>query len=78
LAELAALPGVNSADRHGEAVILVCSDSDQAIRALLERHTAARDIEITGAGLEDAFVRLTGDADDDEIPATGTEVQSAR
>jgi ABC-2 type transport system ATP-binding protein len=76
--ELAAIAGVNSAERHGDAVSLVCSDSDKAIRELLERYPAARDIEITGAGLEDAFVRLTGDADDDELPATGTEVQSAR
>jgi ABC-2 type transport system ATP-binding protein len=63
-AELAELPGVNSAERHGEAVILVCADSDQAIRALLQEHPAARDIEITGAGLEDAFLRLTGEPDD--------------
>ena len=47
------------AERHGEAVILVCSDSDRAIRALLERFPAARDIEITGAGLEEAFLELT-------------------
>jgi ABC-2 type transport system ATP-binding protein len=58
--ELAALPGVSSADRHGETIILSCSDSDQTIRALLERHPAARDIEITGAGLEEAFIELTG------------------
>ncbi len=57
--ELAALPGAESADRHGEAIAMVCSDSDQAIRALLQSHPEARDIEIVGAGLEDAFVRLT-------------------
>jgi ABC-2 type transport system ATP-binding protein len=65
LGELAALPGVASADRHGGAVLLVCSDSDQAIRALLERFPAARDIEITGAALEDAFLALTADPDSD-------------
>ena len=43
--------------------MLVCSDSDQAIRALLERFPAARDIEIAGAGLEDAFLALTADPD---------------
>jgi ABC-2 type transport system ATP-binding protein len=63
--ELAALPGVASADRHGEAAMLVCSDSDLAIRALLERFPAARDIEIAGAGLEDAFLALTTDPDAD-------------
>jgi ABC-2 type transport system ATP-binding protein len=75
--ELAALPGVNSADRHGEAVILVCSDSDQAIRALLDRYPAVRDIEITGAGLEDAFLRLTGGPDDEQVQL-GDPVESAR
>jgi ABC-2 type transport system ATP-binding protein len=63
--ELAALAGVASADRRGEAVVLVCADSDQAIRALLERFPAARDIEIAGAGLEDAFLALTADPDTD-------------
>jgi ABC-2 type transport system ATP-binding protein len=75
--ELAAIAGVNSAERHGAAVILVCSDSDRAIRELLARYPAARDIELTGAGLEDAFVRLTGEPDD-ELSTSSTEVQSAR
>ena len=54
-----ALPGVTAVERHGATVILVCTDSDAAIRALLERHPEARDIEITGAGLEEAFLELT-------------------
>ncbi len=65
VAELAALPGVAAAERHGDSVILRCSDSDGAIRALLERHPSARDIEITGAGLEEAFLELTGDESED-------------
>jgi len=60
-AELGALDGVDSVLRHGEAITLVCSDSDRAIRQLLARHEEIRDIEITGAGLEDAFMRLVGD-----------------
>ncbi len=63
LAALGALPGVVASDRHGEAVILSCSDSDAAIRALLDAYPDARDIEITGAGLEQAFLQLTGDAE---------------
>jgi ABC-2 type transport system ATP-binding protein len=59
--ELAALPGVVAVERHGEAAVLSCSDSDAAIRALLAAHPAARDIEITSAGLEDAFLELTAD-----------------
>jgi ABC-2 type transport system ATP-binding protein len=62
LDELARLPGVTSVDRHGDVVILRCSDSDAAIRALLAGHPQARDIEITGAALEEAFLELTGDS----------------
>jgi ABC-2 type transport system ATP-binding protein len=59
--ELAALPGVTHVERRGEAVALSCSDSDLAVRALLDRYRQARDIEISGAGLEEAFLLLTGD-----------------
>jgi ABC-2 type transport system ATP-binding protein len=69
LRELATLSGVANADRRGEAVVLACSDSDQAIRALLARFPTARDIEIAGAGLEDAFLALTADPD---APDTAT------
>jgi energy-coupling factor transporter ATP-binding protein EcfA2 len=58
---LAALPGVTGVERRGEAVVLVCADSDAAIRALLTAHPDARDIEIVAAGLEQAFLELTGD-----------------
>jgi ABC-2 type transport system ATP-binding protein len=58
---LAALPGVTSARLHGEAAILSCGDSDAALRALLARFPAARDIEVTGAGIEEAFMALTAD-----------------
>lgn len=64
LDELRSLPGVALADRRGEAIVLNCPDSDQAIRMLLERYPDARDIEIAGAGLEEAFVQLTSDQND--------------
>jgi len=59
LPALERLPGVARAERRGEAVVLTCSDSDAAIRALLAAEPGARDIEIAGAGLEDAFLALT-------------------
>jgi ABC-2 type transport system ATP-binding protein len=59
LESLERLPGVARADRHGEGVTLACTDSDEAIRAFLAEHPEARDIEISGAGLEDAFIELT-------------------
>jgi ABC-2 type transport system ATP-binding protein len=63
LGSLAALPGVSGADRHGDSVSLVCADSDAAVRALLARFPAARDIEITGAGIEEAFLHLIAEND---------------
>jgi ABC-2 type transport system ATP-binding protein len=59
LERLERLPGVAGAERRGEAVVLRCSDSDTAIRALLAAFPDARDLEITGAGLEEAFLELT-------------------
>jgi ABC-2 type transport system ATP-binding protein len=64
LVDLAALPGVTAADRRGEAIVLICTDSDAAIRALLDHHPDARDMEISSAGLEDAFIELTGDREE--------------
>jgi ABC-2 type transport system ATP-binding protein len=55
---LAALPGVASADRRGEAIVLSCLDSDAALRALLAAFPDVHDIEVRGAGLEEAFLEL--------------------
>jgi ABC-2 type transport system ATP-binding protein len=68
LAQLGALPGVMNADRHGDAVILTCTDSDATLRGLLDRFPAARDIEVHGSGLEEAFLALTADENDDDTP----------
>jgi ABC-2 type transport system ATP-binding protein len=56
---LAELPGVVEAERHGDVVVLDCTDGDLALRALLAEHPEARDIEVTGGGLEQAFIELT-------------------
>ncbi|MGZ4614813.1 MAG: ABC transporter ATP-binding protein [Actinomycetes bacterium] len=56
---LATLPGVRGVDVHGDSVTLACSDADAALRALLAAEPLARDLEVTGAGLEDAFLALT-------------------
>jgi ABC-2 type transport system ATP-binding protein len=69
LADLLALPGVTGAERRGEGVRLSCTDSDTALRAFLPAFPQARNIEVTGAGLEDAFMQLTHDAAEDAAPA---------
>jgi len=65
LATLRSLPGVSSADRRGDSITLNCTDSDTAVRALLNRFSAARDIEVQGAGLEEAFLELTAEPTSD-------------
>jgi ABC-2 type transport system ATP-binding protein len=62
---LGGLPGVATVERHGDVVIFSCVNSDYSIRALLEQYPAARDIEITGGSLEDAFLELTAAPDDE-------------
>jgi ABC-2 type transport system ATP-binding protein len=81
LTALTALSGVSSADRRGEAVMLTCADSDQAIRALLAAYPDARDIEIIAAGLEEAFLTLTGDPAEStpgRTPTAAAEAESRR
>jgi ABC-2 type transport system ATP-binding protein len=61
LQRIEAMPGVTAADTRGESVLITCSDSDIALRAFLPAFPAASDIEVTGAGLEEAFLQLTRD-----------------
>jgi ABC-2 type transport system ATP-binding protein len=67
---LASLPGVASVDQRNDTVTLLCTDSDRALRALVDRFPDARDIEVRGAGLDEAFLELTGDHGAD-TPDTG-------
>jgi len=63
---LAELGGVSRVEIHGDAVTLTCTNSDEALRGLLGSQPGARDIEVTGAGLEAAFLELTGTHDASE------------
>jgi len=62
---LAALPGATGVQERGVRHLVHSSDSDATLRALLAQFPGARDIEVTGADLEDAFLALTGDEDDE-------------
>ncbi|SEC11272.1 ABC-2 type transport system ATP-binding protein [Nocardioides exalbidus] len=55
---LAALGGVDGVEVRGDTVLVRAKDSDAVARYLLTE-TAARDVEITSHGLEDAFLSLT-------------------
>jgi ABC-2 type transport system ATP-binding protein len=59
-AALGSLPGVSAVETRADGVILRCSDSDAALRALLPAFPDARNIEVRGGSLEEAFIELTG------------------
>ena len=56
---LESMPGVQSLRVHHERVELRTTDSDATLRALLGAFSEAWDLDVVGAGLEDAFLALT-------------------
>ena len=70
---LRALPGTVAVEVRGDTVLVRSTDSDAVARHLLTA-TPARDLEVTSAGLEEAFIALTGDGaggDDAAAAAAG-------
>jgi ABC-2 type transport system ATP-binding protein len=61
LSSLRALPGVMNVERHGETVVVSCSDTDVALPALLATFPEVRDVEARGGSLEEAFLELTAE-----------------
>jgi ABC-2 type transport system ATP-binding protein len=59
-AELSELEGVTEVDVCGTGVSIDSLDADATIRDLVGHGVPFRDLEVTGAGLEQAFVALTG------------------
>jgi ABC-2 type transport system ATP-binding protein len=60
LEELRALPGVRQARKDKGFVELRTGEAEPVVRLLLERDPALADLEVTGAGLEEAFLSLVG------------------
>jgi ABC-2 type transport system ATP-binding protein len=58
--EVARLPGVADVEVRHDEVVVVSSRSDDTLRALLQRFPGARDVEVAGVGLDEAFLVLTG------------------
>ena len=63
------------AERHGDAVELACTDADAALRALLARTPTVHDLEVRGAGLEEAFLELTAEPARRRRPADAMEAR---
>ena len=59
LDEVRALPLVTTASNGGGTIDITTSSSDEVVRTLLARDASLSDIEITSAGLEDAFLAMT-------------------
>ena len=72
---LRGIPGTIEVERRGDSVVVRTSDSDTMARYLLTK-TAARDLEITAVGLEEAFLALTGGMPD--IPSPLPDQETAK
>jgi ABC-2 type transport system ATP-binding protein len=76
--ELSELDGVTEVNVCGTGVSIDSLDADSTIRDLVGRGVPFRDLEITGAGLEQAFVALTRcSAADGTIPLQPPTAESA-
>src|SRR6478609_6129997 len=71
-AQLEAVPAADSVELRGEIVRIHSKDSDAVARYLLTQ-TDAHDLEIESRGIEDAFIALTADAQDDATTTTAGE-----
>ncbi len=63
------LPEVREVGIRGDQATIKSSASDVTLRALLYRFPDARDIEITGVGLDEAFLALTTNVDETRVGA---------
>ena len=59
LAVLELLAGVTDVAVRGSTVTLDSLDADATVRTLVRSGVAFRDLEVTGAAMEDVFVALT-------------------
>ncbi|MEU1598715.1 ABC transporter ATP-binding protein [Streptomyces sp. NPDC005708] len=59
-AGLAALDGVGEVVIDGDRVTLACTDTDAVLRLVVSKYPDARDIEVKGLDIEDAFFALIG------------------
>ena len=66
VASLLRIPGVTDARQDREAVEIGAGEAEPVVRALLASDPSLSGLEITSAGLEDAFLALTQDSGENE------------
>lgn len=54
------LPGVRAVEVRGDRAVLASDDTDTTVATLIQDRGAVRDLEVTDAGLTEAFLALTG------------------
>ena len=59
--EVAALPGVARVEANGQHLEILTGVPEELLRTLLAVDPDLRDLQVTGAGLEDAFLTLVRD-----------------
>ncbi len=69
LERLSMIPGVASVTRNGQHTEILSSGPEDVLRTLLELDRSLRDLHVSGAGLEDAFIALTQSESEDEEAA---------
>ena len=69
LEALAALPGVRNAQRDRDVVEVFAHDAERVLREMLARDPGLSGLEVRGAGLEEAFLSLTGNDERQEVAA---------
>ncbi len=58
--EIKAMPGVTGVVMEGDRAEIMTSAAEPVVRALLARDASLSGLEVTGVGLEDAFISLIG------------------
>lgn len=65
--EVAALPGVARVERNGRHLEILAASPEEVLRTLLAHDAELHDLQVTGVGLEDAFLTLIrGDSRQEE------------
>jgi ABC-2 type transport system ATP-binding protein len=59
IAAIRALTGVTRADERGAIVEILSAEAERTVRELLERDASLSGLEVTAAGLEEAFLEIT-------------------
>jgi len=74
VAEVCSIPGVLEVRTDREAFVIRTSQAERVVRELLQFDPELRELEITSAGLEEAFLALTGDTNNQQRNHTQSEM----